>query len=83
MSLPRVARGAVTLPRSLGIHAEEVHAIAGWSTNAIGHRWGTAIRVEYRKRAGRCAHAATNGYQDIDAAQARDRDAGLLVTELG
>lgn len=27
MSLPHVARGAVTLPRNLGIHAGEVHAI--------------------------------------------------------
>lgn len=62
---------------------EVIYAVAGWSTNAIGHRWGTAIRVEHRKRAGRCAHAATNGYQDIDAAQSRDRAAGLLVTEVG
>lgn len=37
MSLPRVARGAVTLPRSPGIHAGEVHALLvsnGWEVEA-------------------------------------------------
>ena len=62
---------------------EVIYRALGWSTNAIGHRWGVHIRVEHRKREGQCAHVPSQGYGDIDASIERDREGGLLVTEVG